>query len=65
VLNDLYDNDDAQDRFDGGIALMQTIVPEERIGAIIDLSNIIIEANDELEEGDEEDEEDHEGHDHN
>ncbi len=68
VLNDLFDSEDPEIRFEQGLELMKTAIPEQFVGPFIDLANIIIEANDELDEGeeDEEDEEgdEHEGHDH-
>jgi HEAT repeat protein len=49
ILEELFDTEDAGARLDAGLALMGTFVPKECVVAVIDLANIILDANEELE----------------
>jgi hypothetical protein len=55
VLEQLFDIDDTQQRLEEGINLFLTFVPEDKAGFALDLSGIILDAYDELDEGDGED----------
>lgn len=59
VIDDLFDTEDAQTRLEQGIELMRTFVPDEKIPYVLDLSALILDANEEL-EGDQEEEHQHE-----
>jgi len=65
VLDTLFDNDDAEERLSGSQELFGTFLQEEKIGRVLDLSSIFLDAYDEL-GGDDEDDHDHDhDHDHN
>ncbi|MBR9974469.1 MAG: hypothetical protein KFF77_02720 [Bacteroidetes bacterium] len=49
LLAHLFDEDDASARLDAGLALLGTFVSKERITIVLDLAQIIIDANEELE----------------
>ncbi len=55
VLEEIFDNDDAEARLDAGVALLGTFVPEDKLEQVLDLAAIILDANEELDasEGDE------------
>ncbi len=55
VLENIFDNDDAEARLDAGVALLGTFVPQDKLEQVIDLVAIILDANEELDslEGDE------------
>ena len=67
LIDDLFDNDDAAARFDAGLALLMTFVPEEKVGHVLDLCGVIMDAHEEVEitsSGNGHDDIAHEGHDH-
>ncbi len=49
LLGDLFDDDDPSVRLDAGLALLGTFVPQEKVGMVLDLAQVIIDANEELE----------------
>lgn len=49
LLADLFDEDDATARLDAGLALLGTFVPKEKATMVLDLAQIIVDANEELE----------------
>lgn len=60
LLGVLFDEDDPAARLDAGLALLGTFVPEDKATMVLDLAQVIIDANEELEfsgggYGDEED----------
>ncbi|HOJ05330.1 MAG TPA: hypothetical protein PK916_15125 [Bacteroidota bacterium] len=48
VLEEIFDNDDAEARLDAGVALLGTFVPEDKLEQVLDLAAIILDANEEL-----------------
>ena len=67
LIDELFDNDDAAARFDAGLALLMTFVPEAKVGHVLDLCGVIMDAHEEMEvssSGNGHDHDDHEGHDH-
>ncbi|MFZ1729324.1 MAG: hypothetical protein WBQ23_10900 [Bacteroidota bacterium] len=49
LLGDLFDDDDPTVRLDSGLALIGTFVPHDKIAAVLDLAQVIIDANEEIE----------------
>ncbi|MFA6235086.1 MAG: hypothetical protein WC824_13010 [Bacteroidota bacterium] len=49
LLGDLFDDDDPAVRLDTGLALLGTFVPREKIAIVLDLAQVIIDANEEIE----------------
>lgn len=49
LLAQLFDEDDAAARLDAGLALLGTFVPKEKATMVLDLAQIIVDANEELE----------------
>ena len=49
LLGALFDEDDAAARLDAGLALLGTFVPKEKATMVLDLAQVIIDANEELE----------------
>ena len=49
LLGDLFDEDDAAARLDAGLALLSTFVPQDKATMVLDLAQVIIDANEEIE----------------
>jgi hypothetical protein len=49
LLGDLFDDDDPTVRLDSGLALLGSFVPREKIAIVLDLAQVIIDANEEIE----------------
>lgn len=49
LLAQLFDEDDPSARLDAGLALLGTFVPKEKATMVLDLAQIIVDANEELE----------------
>lgn len=49
LLGSLFDEDDPTARLDAGLALLGTFVPREKAVMVLDLANIILDANEEIE----------------
>ncbi|MBE0643795.1 MAG: hypothetical protein IH600_06920 [Bacteroidetes bacterium] len=49
LLGDLFDDDDPTVRLDAGLALLGTFVPAEKITMVLDLAQVVIDANEEIE----------------
>ncbi len=49
LLGDLFDDDDPTVRLDAGLALLGTFVPKEKVPMVLDLAQVIIDANEEIE----------------
>lgn len=63
VLDALFDIDDPQTRLDHGVDLLRTFIPEDKILHVLDLVNLVLDANDEMDTG-ADDDHDHHGHGH-
>ena len=49
LLGELFDEDDAPARLDAGLALLGTFVSNDKITMVLDLAQVIIDANEEIE----------------
>lgn len=49
LLGDLFDDDDPTVRLDAGLALFGTFVPADKITMVLDLAQVVIDANEEIE----------------
>ena len=63
VIDELFDTDNTGERFDGGLALLMTFVPEEKLAQVLDLAAIVLDAHEELEYSGEEHSHEHLGED--
>lgn len=51
LLETVYNLEHPQQRLEAGLLLFSTFVPEEKLGMVLDLASIVIEAYDEMEIG--------------
>lgn len=65
VLNELFEMEDPNNRFDAGLGLLLTFIPEDKAGAVLDLASIVSDTYEELEESGEADHDHDHDHDHN
>lgn len=49
IIAALFDEDDPGARLDASVALLGTFIPQEKMVMVLDLANVVLDANEEIE----------------